>query len=407
MITLLKISWRNVWRNRQRSTTMILAITAGLWGGLFAASIAMGLMNQRFETGIEQEISHVQIHNPEYIAERNPEYNITNWEELYNQLDTAEVVMHYSGRSLVNGMIGSANLTKGITIMGVDPEKEAKTSNLENNVIDGKYFSNSNQPDILIGRSLSDKLKIQTGSRVVLTFQDLENEIVSVACRVSGIFRTANTMFDESNVYMRQTDLNQLLGKQNIVNQIAIILNDYELSQEFADKYDEKYPELTVRPWLEISPQMGFYYEMGMAMFMIILIIILLALAFGLLNTMLMSVFERIRELGILMSIGMNKKRIFMMILFETIFLTLTGAIIGMLAGHFTVNILRKNGIDFAAVGGDALNQYGFETVVYPELSSSFYIMLTVLVIFTAVATGIYPAIKAIKLKPAEAARTD
>ncbi|MBW6478090.1 MAG: FtsX-like permease family protein [Bacteroidales bacterium] len=407
MKTLLKISWRNVWRNRQRSITMILAITAGLWGGLFAASIAMGLMNQRFQTGIEQEISHVQIHNPDYITERNPQYYIANREEIYDLLDSDDVVRHYSGRSLVNGMIGSANLTRGITIMGVDPVREANTSGLENNVIEGEYFSISNQPNILIGQRLAEKLKARPGSRVVLTFQDIHNEIVSVAGRVSGIFRTANTMFDESHIYMTENELNHLLGKQNIVNQIAIILNDYELSQEFSDHYSERFPELTIRPWLEISPQMGFYYEMGMAMFMIILIIILLALAFGLLNTMLMSVFERIRELGILMSIGMNKKRIFSMILFETIFLTLSGAVCGMLAGHLTINLLKNNGINFASVGGDSLNQYGFETIVYPQLDYSMYFFLTILVIITAVATGIYPALKAIRLKPAEAARTE
>jgi putative ABC transport system permease protein len=118
-----------------------------------------------------------------------------------------------------------------------------------------------------------------------------------------------------------------------------------------------------------------------------------------------MSVFERVRELGMLMSIGMSKKRVFLMILFETIFLTISGAICGILVGIATIESLKYQGIDLTAVGGDSLNNFGFEPVVYPQLDPSFYVFLTILVIITAIFTGIYPALKAIRLRPAEAVR--
>lgn len=405
MNMLIKISWRNIWRNRQRSVIMILAITAGLWGGLLAASIAMGLIDQRFRTGIEQEFSHVQIHNPEFLKDNSPKYSINNFQEIFNRLEDDAQVQAFSGRTLVNGMIATANQTKGINILGIDPDKEPATTNLDKNVIEGNFLDETMRNPVLIGKRLAESMKAGVGSRVVLTFQDLDNELVSVACRVSGIFQTANTMFDESNIYLLQSDLNELLGSENLINQIAIVLEDYRESDPFVEALKPIYPDLTIRTWAEISPQLSLYYQMGMTMFIIILIIILMALAFGLLNTMLMSVFERIRELGVLMSIGMSKKRVFLMIVIETVFLTLTGALVGMLTGFATIKLVSNKGINLAPLGGDTLQDFGFDPVIYPQLEGSLIIYLTILVILTALLTGIYPALKAIRLQPAEAVR--
>ncbi|MFN3554539.1 MAG: ABC transporter permease [Bacteroidales bacterium] len=404
---MIKISWRNIWRNPLRSFTMIIAIMAGLWGGLFAASLAGGLISQRFKTGVEQEFSHLQIHDPEFIIEHHPQFVIEDAEKIARHLNQDKLVRAYSARSMVNGMLASANLTNGVNVRGIDPEMETATTGLGSNIVAGEYLSHELRNPVLIGHALATRMKVEPGSRVVLTFQDLNNELVSVACRVAGIFRTANSMFDEQNIYMMHRDLNALLGRDEIVNEIAIVLEDLEQADAFAQNYRELFPQYTTRTWAELSPQMALYTQMGMTMFMVILFIILLALAFGLLNTMLMSVFERVKELGMLMSIGMSKGRVFSMILFETIFLTLTGASLGMLLGWATTSWLGNRGMNLAVVGGDSLESFGFEAMIYPELEPSFYAILTLLVIFTALATAIYPALKALRLRPAEAVRAE
>ena len=404
---MIKISWRNIWRNPLRSFTMIIAIMAGLWGGLFAASLAGGLISQRFKTGVEQEFSHLQIHHPEFIIEHHPQFVIEDAEKIARHLNQDNRVRAFSARSLVNGMLASANLTNGVNVRGIDPEMETATTGLGSNIVEGEYLSHELRNPVLIGHALATRMKVEPGSRVVLTFQDLNNELVSVACRVAGIFRTANSMFDEQNIYMMHRDLNALLGRDEIVNEIAIVLEDLEQADAFAQNYRELFPQYTTRTWAELSPQMALYTQMGMTMFMVILFIILLALAFGLLNTMLMSVFERVKELGMLMSIGMSKGRVFSMILFETIFLTLTGASLGMLLGWATTSWLGNRGMNLAVVGGDSLESFGFEAMIYPELEPSFYAILTLLVIFTALATAIYPALKALRLRPAEAVRAE
>lgn len=404
---LLKISWLNLWRNRQRSMVMILAVMAGLWGGIFASSIMFGLMNQRFKSSIEQQVSHVQIHNPEFLKDYNIKYSIERWDNLREDLAGDDDVIAFSGRTLVNGMLRTATMNAGVNIMGVDPQMESNTTSLNQNIVEGEYLKESFRNPVLIGKSLADKVNARIGSRIVLTFQDSERELASASFRVAGMYQTAATAWDEMHVFVLQSELNELLGCDRLLNAVGILLDDHEKSADFAEKYKEIYPELEIRMWSEISPELAFLQEMASMMYVIILIIILMALAFGLLNTMLMAVIERIKELGMLMAIGMNKKRVFLMILLETTFLSLTGAVLGMIAGYFTTTLLAINGIDLSAVGGDALNEYGFDSVIYPVFDPAVFVFITVLVILTALLTSIFPALKALRLKPAEAVQAE
>jgi putative ABC transport system permease protein len=407
MKILLKISWRNVWRNPKRSLVMIIAIAVGLWGGIFAASLSFGLIEQRFKTTVEQQVSHIQMHHPEFLKDNNVKYGIADWNELKQALNADEDISAFSGRTKVNGMLASANLTSGVNIIGVDPAQEAATTRLNNNIVEGHFFDEAGRNPVLVGKELAEKTKIQERSRIVLTFQDIEGELVSATFRVAGIYQTANSSFDERNVYVLQSDLTEYIGGELKINEVALIGHDLEQIPASSERYQNEFPGLTIRTWSEISPELSYMQETTGTMLMIVLVIILLALAFGLVNTMLMSVFERIKELGVLMAVGMNKRRIFGMIMLETIFLTFIGAAGGMLSGIFTIRLLGRTGLDLAAVGGDSLNEFGFPTVVYPNLETSFFLMLIVLVVITAVVTAIYPSLKALKLRPAEAVNQD
>lgn len=404
---LIKLAWRNIWRNPRRSLVMIFAVMIGLWAGVFVASITTGLMEQRFRTSIQQQFSHIQMHNPDYLKENNVVHRIDAWESLGKEISENENVKAFTMRTLVSGMIASSNLTTGIKINGIDPEMEAQTTGLNENVTEGSYFAGEEKSPILLGRKLADKMKVRIGSRVVVTFQDTSGELTSSLFRVCGIYQTSNTLNDELNAYVLHQDLNEIVAGEIIINQVALICHDLDSVNKVALHFQSRYSHLTVRTWKEISPELSYMQEMTGVMMTVILLVILLALAFGLLNTILMSVYERIRELGMLMAIGMNKRRIFGMILMETLFITLTGGLSGMLFGIVTIRLFHFTGIDFATVGGDSLNDFGFDSVVYPSLDPSFFFTVTLLTIFTALITSIYPAIRALRLNPSEAIRKD
>lgn len=407
MKTLIKISWRNIWRNPKRSLVMIFAIIIGLWAGIFVSSLMFGLLQARFETSIEQQFSHIQIHNPEFIKDRHLKYGIDKWESLSRELASDPMVKAFSGRTMANGMLATATLTRGVNIIGVDPESEAQTTRLNGNIIEGTYFDEGGRNPILVGRALAEKTKLQERSRLVLTFQNIDGELISASFRVAGIFQTANSMLDEMNVYVLQSDLNGYVGQEMVINEIALLAHDTDRLNEIRDTYLASYPGLTIRTWAELSPELSYIQELGQTMLLFILVIILFALAFGLVNTMLMSVYERIPELGMLMAVGMNRRRVFGMIMFETAFLTFLGAFGGMILGVISNMITGRTGLDLAVVGGDSLKDFGYPTMVYPNLGAEFYVMLTGLVIIMVFITAIFPAVKALRLKPAEAVRKE
>ncbi len=405
MNMLLDISWRNIWRNPKRSLVMVAAITAGLWGGVSAASLVFGLLEQRFQTSIEQHISHLQIHHPDYLTDQIAEHRIQEWEKIYAYLEADPETAAFSMRTKLHGMLSSAHHTSGVNVMGVDPVYEAQTTRLNENITEGSFFGDEMRNPVLVGQELAEKSKLQVGSRLVLTFQDTEGDLVSAAFRVAGIFQTANKQFDGSHLYALRSDLGQYIDSDEVINEVALLTDNTDLIHSVRQRYAEAFPGLAVRSWQEIAPEL--YYMQGMAniMMMIILAIILAALAFGLVNTMLMAVFERTRELGVLMAIGMNKKRVFSMILFETSILSLMGAAGGILASLLTIGVFGRKGIDLAVFGGDSLSEFGFPSFVYPTIAPSFFLILILMVVATAVITSVYPALKAIRLLPAEAVK--
>jgi putative ABC transport system permease protein len=408
MKTLLKISWRNVLRNKGRSFAIIIAISVGLWGGIFGTSISTGLINQQFESSINTRVSHIQIHNPEFIKEKNTKFTIQNAMDIIKYLNESDEVLAFSSRILNNGMLVTAKSSSGVNIYGIDAEFENQTTKLKQNTIEGRYLDsiNSRNP-ILIGASLASKKKISIGNRIILTFQDINGEIVSAAFKVCGIYRTANSSLDEQNVYVKKSDFSKLLGDKDFSNEIAILLNDFNNAEPFKEELKNVFAENEIRTWAEVSPDLSYTKEMTGISLMVMIIIILGALGFGLLNTMLMTIFERTNELGVLLSVGMNKVKVFLMILFETSFLILSGSLIGIILSLVSINIANKKGLDFSATGAEIFEQYGFEAIIYPEVSTEFYFQIVFLVVLTAIIATIYPAYKALKLNPAEAVRKE
>jgi len=407
MKTLLKISWRNVWRNKARSVVIILATAFGLWGGIIATALITGMLEQQFQSSIKNQVSHLQIHHPEFIRQQLSEFHIQKIDTIFKELSNSNLVLAYTGRTRLNGMIANAAMTSGVEIYGIQPEIENAVTSYKEQIIEGSYFESDLQHPVVIGAPLAEKMKIELEDRIVLTFQDIEGNITAASFRVCGIFRTSNSFNDERNLYVLQSDLTQLIGQDNIIHEIAILLHSIDKVNTYRDHLQSLFPDYEIRTWAEISPDLSFIGEFsGMAM-MILLIIILFALAFGLLNTMLMTIFERTRELGVLMSVGMNKFKVFSMILYETSFLVITGAMLGTIIGAVTVRITGKYGIDLTHMGADTMSEWGFDAIIYPELETTFYANLALLVLITAVLAAIYPAYKALRLRPAEAVRKE
>ncbi len=272
----------------------------------------------------------------------------------------------------------------------------------------GFYFENVSRNPIFIGEELAHKLKIKVRSKIVITIQDAEGSLTGGSFRVCGIFRTENSGFEKRNVFVRQNDLIGLTGlEMGSAHEIAIFMHDVEQVSDLSALLAEKYPKLEISDWKTIQPDVAMLTDMMEVAMTIIIVIILLALGFGIVNTMLMVVLERGKEIGMLMAVGMSKLRVFSMIILESVLLCLTGAATGIGISVLLIEIFKIRGIDMTAFAQEGFEAMGFAAVFYPTLGIEFYFEVTFLVVLTGVLSSVYPAWKALKLNPADALRSE
>lgn len=401
---LAKLSWKNIWRNKKRSLVLIISVILGLWAGVFVMGFYKGIMDQRIDDAIEKESSHIQIHHPKFNDEKLLKYAIEDADKIVDEITSMDSVRSVSARSKIQGMIASSRSTAGIQINGINPENEDKTTRMGSNIVEGNYFTGIKRNPILISKKTADKLKLKLRSKLVLTFQDVDNNITSALFRVDGIFKSSNGSFDEQNVFVRNSDIQKHLGNENYIHEIAILLKEHDNLNTYEKAIKSIYPDLEVRSWIEIIPGMSFMINSMDTALYVILWIIMLALLFGIVNTMLMAVLERTREIGMLMSIGMNKYKIFSIIIIETIFIIIIAGPLGMLLAYMTIKYYGGQGIDLKVIG-EGLENMGYASVIYPTLIFKYYLNVLLQVIFMAFLGSIYPAFKALKLNPVVAIR--
>jgi putative ABC transport system permease protein len=402
---LFKISWRNIWRNPTRSLVVIGAIIVGVWSVIFLASVAAGMMDSYVESAIDNEISHIQIHHPEFTREKESKYYLEDIDQLIEKAAATDGVTAVSARSLTNAMIASGKSTRGIRIAGVMPELEREVTGISKKMVEGEYLNGKGRSPILVSQVTAEKLKLKMRSKVVLTMQTLDGEITAGAFRVAGIFESGNNMYDETIAFVRYVDLNNILGKENIGHELALRVESLPVLDTTQVMLSQAMPDLSVQTYKEISPELElFQSQIGNAA-KIYMFIFMLALIFGIINTMLMTVLERIRELGMLMSVGMNKVKVFLMIMLETLMLAVIAAPIGLGIGYLTTRYFSKTGINLSVFSSEGMKQFGMSTFIYPTVEPGIYVDLAVAVAITAIVASVYPAIKAIRLRPVEAIR--
>lgn len=401
---ILKIAWRNIWRSRTRSFVVIGAITVGVWAVIALLGFSSGTVTSYINSIIKNELSHIQIHNSEFLDEKSVGLTITDPETVFTKVKNTKNVIAASQRVVVTGMVSSSKGGRGVMIVGIDPEEESNVTGLNTTIKEGDYFSKKKKNQILISQRMAEKLQVKMRQKVVLNFQNKDSDMTAGAFRVAGIFSTGSNNFDEFRVFTRRSDMNRLLGEENMAHEIALLVDDLENVPVATENIKIALPDLDVKTYKEISPEVNLFESQMQVSAIIFMFIIMLALIFGIINTMLMAVLERYRELGMLMSIGMNKAKIFWMIVFETIMLGTIATPIGLLLGWATIKRLNKTGIDLSAYS-EGMKEFGMSEIIYPNLQSEYYIQLALAVAITAVLASLYPAYKAVKLKPVEAIR--
>ncbi len=356
-------------------------------------------------TAFDTRISHLHIFREGYYADKTVDKTIPDGTELLEEVRGIPGVESAVSRVKVMAMATSPATGTGVMVTGIVPGDEMHVSRIREMLTEGSYFDTDRRNPAVIGEKLAEKLELKLGAKMVLTAQMLNGDITAGAFRIVGIFKTPSSVFDGGTVFVRKGDIAGLLGLEDRFHEIAVATKSLDLVPELAERVRSKHPELEVMTWGKMAPDLEYSYELMDEFIYIFMAVILVALVFGIVNTMLMSVLERVRELGVLMAVGMTHGRIFLLVVLESVLLAMSGGLAGIIVGAGSIALLERTGINLAIVS-KGLASFGISEVLYPSMPLAEYPKLVALVVAVAVLSAIYPAIKAVKVNPVKAIRT-
>lgn len=400
-----QLAWRNIWRNKVRSFVIMSSIAFGLMAGLLVVGIFLGMVNGRVNTLIHDETGHLQLHHRNFKQDLDPAMVLPKIYSLDSFLQRDSRINNFSFRSVAAGMLSTPSGTAGIQVYGIVPAKERVVTNFDTKIIEGQGFDAAKKGQVVISQKMAKKLKLKKGHKLVLTLSDTAGTLVASAFRVAAIYQTANAPLDELNIYVRQNELNELLGIPGQSHELIVQVNDDRQLGEVKKFYSSLSSLLIAETWQELSPETELMIDTIDVYSYLIILIVLLALSFGIVNTMLMAVLERTHEIGMMIALGLNRLRLSSLVLIESILLTLLGMPLGILCAWFLINYYQKAGIHWYQLKEDMMSRFGFSTILYPEFPWHQLLPMIAFVTVTAILSGAYPVWRALRLDPVAALR--
>jgi len=397
-----RLAWRNIWRNRRRSLIVLVAIAIGLVTLALTDSVYNGMMVQMFEDQVGTHVTHLQVHRTGFNDNKVIQNWLPNRERVDSLLRTDSRVKSYSGRAVAFGIASSASNSSGISIIGVDPDAERAVTTIARSVVAGSYLT-SGERSTLVSRRLAEKLDVGLGDKIVAMATTLNGDVGADVFRVCGLFETASSEFDRAYLYVPLPYAQEMLGLGDGITEYAAMMHDPETAGQVRDRLREALgPQYEALSYAELIPMMVQLMEVFKQSMIIYYIIIGIATMFGIVNAQLMSVYERTRELGILMATGMKNRQIVGMILLEAFFLSMIGTVIGLSIGLGISLMLSRTGIDLS-IYAEGLTMIGASSTIYPVVSIEGIINGLTVIPVIAVIAALYPALRAIRLEPVRA----
>lgn len=403
--TLLTLSWRNLWRNHRRTGIMLGAIAIGVWAMIFMTALMRGMVDDMLNQGIRNLPGHIQVQDPAYLDDPNVVNSIAApGAELRSQLDQLGAAA-WATRIKVPAVIASERETRGINLIGIEPAVEDSISGLPALLAAGRFLESDQDPGLIVGARLVERLETRLGKRVVVMSQDPDNNISERGFRIVGVYQARLPALEEFNVYAARGTVQQLLGIEDRISQLILVGDDYRDIEPLYHSLKQVLPStLQARPWYQIDSYLAAMFNMMDGFVLVWVIIIFLALSFGLVNTLVMAIFERVREIGLIQALGMRPGLIVCQILLESLLLLLIGLGIGNGLALLTIKPL-ESGLDVSAVA-EGMAMMGASSVLYPKLTAADLLLANSVVIVLGILTSILPAWRAARLDPIRALNT-
>jgi ABC-type lipoprotein release transport system permease subunit len=399
---LMRLAWRNLWRNHRRTLIMLLAITLGTWAMIFMTALMRGMVSQMVSDGISALPGHVQAHHPDYRDDPSVANLIAISDADLSERFSAAGFTGWATRIRVPAVITSEYDSRGVTLIGIDPQYERDLTFVDYDTVEGRFLESADDAGVVIGRKLATTLNTKVGKRIVLMSQDPDNEIADRGFRVVGLFDANMQSFEESFVFAGKATTQKLLRIGDQVSELFVLGDDYRDVEAVYNKTVELIDgSADVKRWSELDAYLATMLNVMDGVVFVWIVVIFLALSFGLVNTLVMAVFERVREIGLMLALGMRPINILGQIIVESLLLLAIGLAIGSALAWAAVQPI-KDGIDVSIVG-EGMDMWGMSSVLYPELLLSDVILANVVVLVLGFLASLSPAWRAAHYEPIEA----
>ncbi|MCG6928396.1 MAG: FtsX-like permease family protein [Acidobacteria bacterium] len=398
----LRLAWRNLWRNHRRTLIMLAAVIVGAWAMIFMTALTRGMVDEMVKDGIRTLPGHVQIHHPSYRDDPSVANSLAPPGRRLRETLDGPAVVAWAARVKVPAVVSSERSTRGVVLVGIDPERERALSFVAGDMAEGRFLESPEDQGLVVGRKLLDRLETDLGKRVVVMSQDRNNEIADRGFRVVGVYDSRLQAQEEGFVFAGRATVQRLLGMGDLVSEIAILGTDYRNVDGLRDRVEAAAgPGVTVEGWAQLDPYLGSMLGMMDGFVLVWIVVVFLALAFGLVNTLIMAVFERVREIGLMLALGMTPRSIRAQIIAESTFLLALGLLIGDVLAWLTIKPL-ESGIDLSIVG-QGMEYWGASSVLYPALRWEDVVLANVVVLVLGFIASLWPAVRASRYEPVEA----
>jgi ABC-type lipoprotein release transport system permease subunit len=397
-----RLSWRNLWRNHRRTIIMLLAIAVGVWAMIFMTALMRGMVDQMIEDGIDALPGYLQVHHPDYRDDPNIENSLPPpGPELLAALESPPVEA-WARRVKVPAMVSSERNNRGVMLLGVDPQPEIAVGFDPASIVAGRFLEGANDQGLVVGRKLLERLETDLGKRVVIMSQGPDNTIADRGFRIVGVFEGKLSAQEDNLVYAAIGTTQELLGMGEQISEIAVVGGDYRdtsalyawVRQAAGDSYE-------VLSWTELDTYLGLMLGVMDGFVLVWVVVIFMALSFGLVNTLMMAVFERVREFGLMQALGMKPASILYQVLLEALMLLSLGLLLGNVMAVASILPIR-DGIDLSIVA-EGIEMMGASSTLYPALKPKDLVMANTVVIVLGVLTSLLPAWRASRYRPVEA----
>jgi len=406
----IKMAWRNIWRNPRRSILTILAIAFASLLLVFMLSWQFGSYDTMINSSVKIHTGHVQVQAKGYQDKRAMRLVVSDPAAVGAIFDKTEGVETYTYRANAFSLVSSKERTYGAIVIGIDPVREAMVSTLGKLIRQGSYLSAGDTDQALVGKLLAKNLRVGLGDELVVLGQGRDGSIAATVVKVKGIFDSGQDEFDRSSIHIPLKYFQDVYAMYGAAHEVVAFGKSLEYVPKIKGtvmagiENTNKKGHLVALDWMELMPGLIEAIKMDLVSGFIFYIILIVVVAFSILNTFLMVIFERTREFGVLMAMGTTPGRLTKVLLIESASMTMVGIVLGIIAGSLITWYFQVHGIVISGAS-ELMRQYGLPERMFPQLSLLSVSIGPGVVLVITLLTALYPALKVRRLRPVEAMR--